>query len=405
MEQEYQKGYRWLYLAMGTVAMVFCGVSYAWAILKAPLAAEFDWSPAQLALNQTLSMLFIAFGNLLAGRLARVVPSRILLLCSGGFLFAGFLISSHMTGNILTLYFSNAGLCGIGIGCFVVTIITVMGKWFKDHKGLSTSFLQMGLGTGGLVISLLVTELTQNAGMAWRAVYALLGILTGGVLTIAAMIIREPAAEAKVSNNKEATLSIDKELNIHQMIRQREFQQYYLMNILVGTAGTVMLIFTNDFFLSLGCDTSMAVMMVGLLSIGNGLGRLVIGMIYDNKGRSFTLVVITGAALFSSVSLLLSVLAEGVFFGIIGTILAGISFGFIPAAAGPMIQEQYGSRHFASNYSITLTSSVPASFVAAIAGWILTVGGNFGLVYGLLCLLSFGSCVLCYRLNNPKCAM
>ena len=395
--------WRWFYLAMGTVAMVFCGVSYAWAILKTPLAAEFQWSPAQLALNQTLSMLFIAFGNLLAGRLARIVPSRILLLCSGGFLFAGFLITAHMTGNILTLYFSNAGLCGIGIGSFVVTIITVMGKWFKDHKGLSTSVLQMGLGTGGLVISLLVTALIENAGMTWRAVYVLLGILTGGVLTIAAMIIREPAAEAKVSN-KEVTLSINKELDIHQMIRQREFQQYYLMNILVGTAGAVMLIFTNDFFLSLGCDTGMAVMMVGLLSIGNGLGRLMIGMIYDKKGRSFTLVVITGAALFSSVSLLLSALAEGVFFGIIGTIMAGISFGFIPAAAGPLIQEQYGSRYFASNYSITLTSSVPASIVAAIAGWILTVGGNFGLVFGLLCLLSFSSCVLCYRLNNPKCA-
>lgn len=322
--------WRWFYLAMGTVAMVFCGVSYAWAILKTPLAAEFQWSPAQLALNQTLSMLFIAFGNLLAGRLARIVPSRILLLCSGGFLFVGFLITAHMTGNILTLYFSNAGLCGIGIGSFVVTIITVMGKWFKDHKGLSTSVLQMGLGTGGLVISLLVTALIENAGMTWRAVYVLLGILTGGVLTIAAMIIREPAAEAKVSN-KEVTLSINKELDIHQMIRQREFQQYYLMNILVGTAGAVMLIFTNDFFLSLGCDTGMAVMMVGLLSIGNGLGRLMIGMIYDKKGRSFTLVVITGAALFSSVSLLLSALAEGVFFGIIGTIMAGISFGFIPA--------------------------------------------------------------------------
>jgi OFA family oxalate/formate antiporter-like MFS transporter len=194
MKQTYGKGYRWICLTMGTLAMVFCGVSYAWAILKTPLAAEFDWTPAQLALNHTLSMLFIAVGNLLAGKLVRIVPSQVLLFCSGVFLCSGFLISSTMTGNILVLYVSNAGLCGMGIGCFVVTIITVMGKWFNDRKGLSTSVLQMGLGIGGLIISLLVTALTEEAGMTWRAVYVLLGGLTGGVLSLAALIIREPAS-------------------------------------------------------------------------------------------------------------------------------------------------------------------------------------------------------------------
>ena len=41
----------------------------------------------------------------------------------------------------------------------------------------------------------------------------------------------------------------------------------------------------------------------------------------------------------------------------------------------------------------------PASFVASFAGFILTVGGSFGLIYGGLCLLSFVSCILCYRLK------
>ena len=47
---------RWLYLVVGVIALLFAGILYAWSILKAPLAAEFGWSAADLALNFTLTM-------------------------------------------------------------------------------------------------------------------------------------------------------------------------------------------------------------------------------------------------------------------------------------------------------------------------------------------------------------
>ena len=57
---------RWLYLVVGVIALLFAGILYAWSILKAPLAAEFGWSAADLALNFTLTMCFFCLGGMAA---------------------------------------------------------------------------------------------------------------------------------------------------------------------------------------------------------------------------------------------------------------------------------------------------------------------------------------------------
>ena len=57
--------FRFFYLAVGVVAMLFAGVLYAWSILKSPLAADFGWGASELALNFTLAMSFFCIGGLL----------------------------------------------------------------------------------------------------------------------------------------------------------------------------------------------------------------------------------------------------------------------------------------------------------------------------------------------------
>ena len=45
MEKNNQKSSaRWLYMAVGVIAMLFAGVLYAWSILKSPFASELGWS-------------------------------------------------------------------------------------------------------------------------------------------------------------------------------------------------------------------------------------------------------------------------------------------------------------------------------------------------------------------------
>ena len=58
MTETNYSGKRWLYLIVGTVLLIFCGLIYGWSLFKAPFAAIYtDWSLGQLSLTFTISML------------------------------------------------------------------------------------------------------------------------------------------------------------------------------------------------------------------------------------------------------------------------------------------------------------------------------------------------------------
>lgn len=392
---------RWGYLLVGTIAMVFTGFFYAWAVLKNPLAEAFGWTPAELALNHTISMCFIAAGNILAGRLEKIIPARLMIAGSGLLIFAGFCISSVMNGSVLLLYFSNAFLCGIGVGSFVVTIISMVGKWFEDKNGLCTSMLQMGLGFGGMFISNLAAFLLGTARVHWRTVYFILGLLIGSVLLLTAVMVREPETGDWVGSkkSKEQGMKIA-EIPTLEMIRKTEFQHYYMLNLFIGTVGGVMMNFTNDYFTVLGCSKRMALMMVGCVSVSNGIGRFLIGIIYDWRGVTAALVTTVVSGVGSAGCLLLSAISGNVPIGIAGAVLAGVSYGVIPAAAGPIIRRAYGEKNFASNYSVILTTTMPASIMATVAGAILTMGGSFTKIYGILFLFTSIACMNYWNLQK-----
>lgn len=394
---------RWGYLLMGTVAMTFTGFFYAWAILKMPLSEAFGWTPAELALNNTLSMFFIALGNILAGKLEGKVPTRCIIILCALLIFAGFGISSVMNENVLLLYISNALLCGVGVGIFVVTIISVIGKWFADKNGLSTSILQMGLGFGGMLVGNLVAFLLDTMHIPWRLVYFVLGVLVGGVILLTAIVVRVPAQSDwfGVARTKESA-STAVEVAPREMIRKAEFHHYYILNFMMGMIGVVMMNFTNDFFSVLGCTKTIALTMVGCVSISNGVGRLLIGIIYDWKGRMNTLLITAASGVLSTGCLLFSAVLGSVEAGIVGTILAGFSYGVIPAAAGPIVREQYGEKYFASNYSVILTTTMPASVMATVAGAILTGEGSFTSIYTILFVSALISCINYFILRKKS---
>ena len=85
---------RWLYLAVGVVAMLFAGVLYAWSILKAPLAAEFGWGASSLALNFTLAMSLFCIGGLLGARISKGAGHRVALIIAGILSAAGFSLTA-----------------------------------------------------------------------------------------------------------------------------------------------------------------------------------------------------------------------------------------------------------------------------------------------------------------------
>ena len=95
MTQSNQKiSIRWTYMVIGTVAMLFAGVLYAWSILKSPLSAEFGWGTSALALNFTIAMTFFCLGGLLGAQLSKRLGHRIALISAGILSASGFVLTA-----------------------------------------------------------------------------------------------------------------------------------------------------------------------------------------------------------------------------------------------------------------------------------------------------------------------
>ena len=128
---------RWVYMAIGTIAMLFAGVLYAWSILKSPLSAEFGWGQSGLALNFTLAMTFFCTGGLLGSNISKKAGHRITLVMSGIFSALGFILTAILNNaSIIMLYITYGVLAGLGIGIAYNVIVSTVSAWFPDKKGL-----------------------------------------------------------------------------------------------------------------------------------------------------------------------------------------------------------------------------------------------------------------------------
>ena len=183
---------RWFYLAVGVVAMLFAGVLYAWSILKAPLASEFNWGASELALNFTIAMSFFCIGGLLGARISKRAGHRIALILSGILSATGFILTSFLnTPSPLMLYICYGVIAGLGIGIAYNVVIATVSAWFPDKKGLCSGFLMMGFGASALILGNAADSLFKSS-LGWRTTYIIIGSAICTVIVLSALLLKKP---------------------------------------------------------------------------------------------------------------------------------------------------------------------------------------------------------------------
>ena len=156
-----KKNTRWLYLVIGTIALLFAGIIYVWSILKAPLAMEFGWTASELSLNFTLMMCFFCLGGMLGDVLMKKADFLPTCICSAVLSAAGFVIASTIQGSIGLLYLSYGIMSGLGIGIAYNCLISTVNAWFPDRKGLCSGVFMMGSGASALILGSLAECLSH----------------------------------------------------------------------------------------------------------------------------------------------------------------------------------------------------------------------------------------------------
>ena len=393
-------------LIVGSVALLFAGIIYAWSILKAPLSTEFGWTSSQLGLNYSLTISMFCIGGMISGILSKKFSANLRTLAGAIMVFAGFFITSQLSGeSIIPLLLGYAILAGLGIGIVYNAITAATAAWFPDNKGLCSGVLFMAFGFSTLVLGKVAGNLIDTPDFGWRNTFLALGIAIGAVLLVAALLLKMPPKDAvfpqgkSKANAKQAFEAMD--ITGIEMVKRPTFIKMFIFFILLCAVGSTAISFAKDISLEVGAGESLAVTIVGLLSVSNGLGRVVSGFVFDKYGMKFAQILMSAIVISASAITLAGVALNNLLLGVIGLCLCGLSYGFAPTMSASMIAGFYGSKNFALNLSLINLQLFPASFSATLAGAILTQFGSFTIIFAALTGFSLLGLLINMSIKRP----
>lgn len=387
--------------------MLFAGIIYAWSILKAPLAAEFGWKDTDLALNFTLTMCFFCVGAFLGGLVSKRIGTQISIIVPGLVAAAGLILTSRIaSGNVILLYVAYGGMAGLGIGMSYNVILSTVSAWFPDKKGLCSGVLLMGFGASALVLGNLAGSFIRDPSIGWRATFAILGAALGVVMAAAGLILRKPAPDTALPQPKAAKAAGSesfeaKDYTTAEMVRRPTFWRAFICIVFLAAVGNSVISFAKDLSETVGATESLAVTLVGVLSVCNGLGRILTGAFFDALGRRTTMLAANVLTIAAAGITLISVLIPSLPLCIVGLCLTGLSYGSCPTVTSAFTSAFYGTKYFSTNFGVMNFNLMGASFMATASSALLTSTGSYPAPFIMLLVLSVAALALNLSIRRP----
>ena len=384
---------RWVYLSIGVIAMLFAGILYAWSILKSPFASEFSWGASDLALNFTLAMCFFCIGGLLGARISKRFGHKLAIVSAGLLSALGFILTSFLSGSSVTLLYLTYGvLAGLGIGISYNVVIATVSAWFPDKKGLCSGALMMGFGASALVLGNIADALFKS-DLGWRTTYIILGGAIGAILLLAALLLKRPAADQvlpqpKASKGGSSEDFEKRDYTSAEMLKRPSFWMAFVCISFLAAVGSSVISFAKDLALSVGSTESLAVTLVGVLSVCNGLGRIFTGAVFDAIGRRKTMLLANLLTTCAAGITLLAVSIGSLPLCIAGLCLTGLSYGTCPTITAAFTSSFFGMKYYPTNLAFMTFTVMGGSLIATVSSKLLEASGGYSAPFLMLLTLT-----------------
>ena len=332
------------------------GAVYAGSGFRIPLSKTFGWSIPDVTWAFSIAILVLGFAAFLGGLWMRRVGPRIVGITAGVCYGLGVALSSFSGGNIWILWLTYGVLGGLGLGLGYIVPLATLVKWFPDRRGFITGLAVAGFGAGALITAPVAQRLIEAAGVL--KTLGILGIAYFIMVVIGASIMRNPPdgwrpAGWQPSVKQQAQLNA-RDYTLKEALSTWQWYVLWLMLFLNVTAGISIISQASPMAQEIsGVSAAVGAGMVGLISIANGLGRLLWAWFSDAIGRRsvFLVMFLLQAVLFF---LLPSQREFGVLVALCFVIIScyGGGFGTMPAFAADF----FGPKWVGSIYGLMLTA-------------------------------------------------
>lgn len=210
---------------------------------------------------------------------------------SRGFLFGlGTFLGSRIT-DLWQVYALYGCLTAIGMGAAWAPLVSTVSRWFVKRRGFAVGLGGLGGGTGAFFVTPIVSRLIEAYG--WRQAYVIAGVAAGLIIVGAAMLMwQDPQAKGMLPYGADEPGDLPRATPPHPIAGATIGQAlhtttFWLMIVIFGFwwfGGSIIYVQLAPYVLEKGFDLVQSATAVTFFGLGNGVGKVGMGLLGDRIG-------------------------------------------------------------------------------------------------------------------------
>lgn len=375
-------------LVAGFMVMLMMGSIFSWSTIRMPLEQYLSITQFQSGYPYLVFLAMYAFSMPIAGLCIDKIDSRKIAILGSVLLSMGYFLSSFAdTIFLLTITYGFMG--GTGVGILYGIPIALASRWFPDNKGKAIGFTLLGFGISPLLTSPLIATLIDHYSIS--TMFRVLGVSLFVVLVGLSTLMVFPKNQFNTEN-----ITI---VNNTRYTQKQILIRLWFLLFIVAFSGLLTIGISNPFAQdSLGINNFKAAVIVSILAIGNGIGRLGFGFLVDAFGLKITMFLALILLFVASVMILVGNIHSYIGF-IMPIFIVWLVFGGWLSITPISVYTLLGTSKSALHYGKVFTAyGLGAIIGVLLVSKIKIVTGSYQNVYVLVSGLSILGLVLVYRL-------
>ena len=394
---------RWWIAVAGVCLQMALGAAYAWSVFRIPLVKEFGWSIAQVSFTFAITFFFLGCAAVVGGLWLNRSGPRIVAVVAGLLWGGGVFLASFSAHKLWLLYLSYGVIGGTGLGMGYIVPVAVLVKWFPERRGLITGIAVGGFGAGSLISAPLAGRLMQSVGL--MPTFAYLGIAFAAIAVLSGLFMQNPPEGWKPEGWQPTAAQLsqrcDRDYTLGEALHTWQWWALCGLMSINTMAGLSVVSQAAPIFQELGKVSAVtAASLVGVISIGNGLGRVFWAWISDVTSRKtafFSMYLLQAALFWTFHSITSATLLTIVTFIIV--VCYGGAYGITPAFAA----DYFGPRHVGPIFGLMLLPwAFPAAFGPLLFAYLRESTGGYNEALYLIAAMLTVALILPIMVSPPR---
>lgn len=369
---------KWLNAALPAILLHICiGSVYAWSLFVQPITLALGVSVGLVQFAFSLAIFFLGMsaafgGSIVEKNIHRSSLISIFCFC-GGLCLAGLAVGLK---SLILLYLGYGCLMGIGLGIGYLTPVKTLMLWFKDNKGLATGISVCAFGFASTLASPIITFLMAHFTLP--IVFLILAGIYFIPMLIGHFLLKKPEGWVEPQTKTD--------FKIKELLKDKNFIFIWLLFFLNIACGLALIPTASLILGELGFGVGAIALVVSIMGIFNGAGRLVFSAASDKLKERKTIYYIIFL-----ISMICAILAFCFAkFSVIALILISACYGAGFSCVAPLLSDLYGMKHISKIHGTALSAWAIAGLIGnQITTLVHSLSGSYLTIFPVIFCLYY----------------